>query len=149
MPPGSGGDKYLITSSHNMASSTYDTASPRPALDFSSPQLDTAHFCNDLFLETCAPDPQSNKEPLQSLQMPLFSASGDLTRDEACEIFADCSALPSAVSGFDNIDWDEWMSFDSPAVDVPPPSLHMSDFSDGSIEEADSSPCDVADDQPH
>ncbi|KKZ60608.1 hypothetical protein EMCG_04728 [[Emmonsia] crescens] len=147
----------------NIASSTYDTASLQfsgsdeigwdkwMSIDLSAdgvslPQLDIASFFDNSMLEACAPHPQSSEEPPHYHQMFPFSASsvsGDHTGEEACEIFTNHSTPPSAVSGFNDITWDEWMSFD-PIIDVLPPSLHMSDFSDESTEESDPSPCDVA-----
>ncbi|EDN05937.1 predicted protein [Histoplasma mississippiense (nom. inval.)] len=132
-----------------MGTSTYDITSPGPADGSLSTQLDTAHL-----LEVYTPDPWSNEEPLHLLPipmpmpMPLFSAPVHLSKDAASETFANFSALPSTVSGLDDINWDEWILFNPSPVDVPPPSLQLSDFSDDPIEEAHPSPSDVADDPP-
>ncbi|EER44427.1 conserved hypothetical protein [Histoplasma capsulatum H143] len=131
-----------------MATFTYDITSPGPADGSLSTQLDTAHL-----LEAYTPDSRSNEEPLHLLPilmpMPLFSASVHLSKDAASETFANFSALPSTVSGLDDINWDEWILFDPSPVDVPPPSLQLSDFSDDPIEEAHPSPSDVANDPPN
>ncbi|EDN06468.1 predicted protein [Histoplasma mississippiense (nom. inval.)] len=133
-----------------MATFTYDIASPGPADGSPSPQLHTVHL-----LEAYTPDPRSDEEPQHLLPMPMpvpvpfFSASGELSKDAASEAFADFSALPSTVSGLDDINWDEWILFDSPPVNVPPPSLQLSDISDDPIEEAHRSPSDVADGPPN
>ncbi|EDN09142.1 predicted protein [Histoplasma mississippiense (nom. inval.)] len=131
-----------------MATFTYDITSPGPADGSPSPQLNTVHL-----LEAYTPDPWSDEKPQHLLPMPmpmlvpLFSASGDLSKDAASEVFADFSALPSTVSGLDEINWDEWILFDPPPVDVPPPSLQLSDFSDDPIEGPSLN--DVADDPPN
>ncbi|EDN02502.1 predicted protein [Histoplasma mississippiense (nom. inval.)] len=131
-----------------MATFTYDTTSPGPADGSPSPQLHTVHL-----LEACTSDPRSDEEPqhLHPMPMPMlvFPASGDLFKDAASEEFAGFSALPSTVSGLDDINWDEWILFDSSPVDVTPPSLQLSDFSDDPIEEAHPSQSDVADDPPN
>ncbi|EDN06627.1 predicted protein [Histoplasma mississippiense (nom. inval.)] len=119
-----------------MATFTYDITSPGPADGSPLPQLHTVY----------TPDPRSDEAPQHLLPMP-FSASGDLSKDAASEVFADFSALP--VSGLDEINWDEWNLFDSPPVDIPPPSLQLSHFSDDPIEEAHPSPNNVADDPPN
>ncbi|EDN06623.1 predicted protein [Histoplasma mississippiense (nom. inval.)] len=136
-----------------MATFTYDITSPGPAGSSPSPQLHTVQF-----LEAYTPDPRSDEEPQHLLPMPmpvpvpvpvpLFSASGDLSKDAASEAFADFSALPSTVSGLDDINWDEWILFDSSPVDATPPSLQLSDISDDPIEEAHPSLSDVANDPP-
>ncbi|KAL2366219.1 hypothetical protein RJZ56_000867 [Blastomyces dermatitidis] len=133
-----------------MATFTYDTTSHGPADGSPSPQLHTVHL-----LEAYTSDPRSDEEPQHHfpmpmhMPMPLFSASGNLSKDAAGGIFADFSALPSTFSGLDDINWDEWILFDSSPVDVTPPSLQLLDFSDDPIEEAHSSPSDVADDPPN
>ncbi|EDN03749.1 predicted protein [Histoplasma mississippiense (nom. inval.)] len=131
-----------------MATFTYHTTSPGPADGSPSPQLHTVHL-----LEACTSDPRPGEEPQHLLPMPmpvpLFPASGDLSKDAASEEFAGFSALPSTVSGLDDINWDEWILFDSSPVDVTPPSLQLSDFSDDPIEEAHPSQSDVADDPPN
>ncbi|OJD10263.1 hypothetical protein ACJ73_09860 [Blastomyces percursus] len=133
-----------------MATFTYDTTSPGPANGSPSPQLHTVHL-----LEAYTSDPRSDEEPQHHfpmpmhMPMPLFSASGNLSKDAAGGIFADFSALPSTFSGLDDINCDEWILFDSSPVDVTPPSLQLLDFSDDPIEEAHSSPSDVADDPPN
>ncbi|EDN11156.1 predicted protein [Histoplasma mississippiense (nom. inval.)] len=127
-----------------MATVTYDNTSPGPADDSPAPAAHSAP----------PPDPRSDEEPQHLLPMPmpvpvpLFSASGDLSKDAASETFADFSALPSTVSGLDDINWDEWI-LDSSPVDFTPPSLQLWDFSDDPIEEAHPSPSDVADDPPN
>ncbi|EDN02400.1 predicted protein [Histoplasma mississippiense (nom. inval.)] len=130
-----------------MATFTYDITSSGPANRSPSPRLHMEHL-----LWAYTPDPRSDEVHQHLLPMPmpmpvpLFSASGDLSKDAASEVIADFSALPSTVSGLDDINWDEWILFDSPPVNVPPPSLQLSDFSDDPIEEAHPSPSDVADD---
>ncbi|EDN08218.1 predicted protein [Histoplasma mississippiense (nom. inval.)] len=133
-----------------MATFTYNITSPGPADGSPSPQLHTVRL-----LEAYTPDPWSDEEPQHLLPMPipmpvpLFSASGDLSKDAASEVFADFSALPSTVSGLDEINWNEWILFDSSPVDATPPSLQLSDISDDPIEEAHPSQSDVADDPPN
>ncbi|OJD09753.1 hypothetical protein AJ78_08947 [Emergomyces pasteurianus Ep9510] len=128
-----------------MSTSTYNITFPGSADGSLSTQLDTAHL-----LKANTPDSRSNEEPLHLLPMlmpmPLFSASVHLSKDEASETFANFSALPSTVSGLDDINWDEWILFDPSPVDAPPPSLQLSDFSDDLIEKAHPSPSDVAND---
>ncbi|EDN11280.1 predicted protein [Histoplasma mississippiense (nom. inval.)] len=129
-----------------MATFTYDITSSGPANRSPSPRLHMEHL-----LWAYTPDPRSDEVHQHLLPMPmpmpvpLFSASGDLSKDAASEVFADFSALPSTVSGLDEINWNEWIL--PPPVDVPPPSLQLSDFSDDPIE--DPSPKDVADDPPN
>ncbi|EEH21785.2 hypothetical protein PABG_04001 [Paracoccidioides brasiliensis Pb03] len=133
-----------------MVTFTYDITSPGPADGSPSPQLHTVHL-----LEAYTPDPRSDEEPQHLLPMPMpvpvpfFSASGELSKDAASEAFADFSALPSTVSGLDDINWDEWILFDSSPGDATPPSLQLSDISDDPIEEAHRSPSDVADGPPN
>ncbi|EEH39493.2 hypothetical protein PAAG_08762 [Paracoccidioides lutzii Pb01] len=133
-----------------MATFTYDITSSGPANRSPSPRLHMEYLPS-----AYTPDPRSDEVHQHLLPMPmpmpvpLFSASGDLSKDAASEVFADFSALPSTVSGLDDINWDEWILFDSPPVNVPPPSLQLSAFSDGPIEEAHPSPSDVADDPPN
>ncbi|EAS34314.3 uncharacterized protein CIMG_05338 [Coccidioides immitis RS] len=141
------GEEHPIISPHNIATFTYDITSSGPANCSPSPWLHMEHL-----LWAYTPDPRSDEVHQHLLPMPmpmpvpLTSASGDLSKDAASEVFADFSALPSTVSGLDDINWDEWILFDSPPVNVPPPSLQLSDFSDDPIEEAHPSPSDVADD---
>ncbi|EDN06864.1 predicted protein [Histoplasma mississippiense (nom. inval.)] len=69
-----------------MATFTYDITSPGPADGSPSPQLNTVHL-----LEAYTPDPWSDEKPQHLLPMPmpmlvpLFSASGDLSKDAASE----------------------------------------------------------------
>ncbi|KAL2368815.1 hypothetical protein RJ035_008411 [Blastomyces gilchristii] len=126
-----------------MATFMYDITSSGPADGSPSPQLHTVHL-----LEAYTSDPQSNEEPQHLFPMPTppwVSAP----KNAASEMFADCSALPSTVSGLDDVNWDDWILFDSSPVDVPPPSLQLSDFSDDPIEEAHPSPNDVTNDPPN
>ncbi|EDN02510.1 predicted protein [Histoplasma mississippiense (nom. inval.)] len=75
-----------------MATFTYNITSPGPADGSPSPQLNTVHL-----LEAYTPDPWSDEKPqhLHPMPMPmlvpLFSASGDLSKDAASEVFADFS----------------------------------------------------------
>ncbi|OAX77770.1 hypothetical protein ACJ72_07927 [Emergomyces africanus] len=122
-----------------MAIFTYDITSPEPADVSSLPRLHAAHP-----LEVYTSD-QSNEQSLHLLPMLMpasfFSASGDRSKDAESEVFADFSELPSTVSDFDDINWDEWILFDPPPI-APPPSL--SDFSDNPIGDAHPNPSDVA-----
>ncbi|OJD23446.1 hypothetical protein ACJ73_05200 [Blastomyces percursus] len=130
-----------------MATFTYDITSPGPTNGSLSPRLQTKHL-----LGAYTPDPRSDEVHQHLLPMPmpmpmpmpvpLFSASGDLSKDAANEVFADFSALPSTVSGLDDINWDEWILFNSPPVNAPSPTLQLSDFSDDPIDEAHPSPSD-------
>ncbi|OJD26192.1 hypothetical protein ACJ73_02438 [Blastomyces percursus] len=130
-----------------MSTFTYDITSPGPADGSLSTQPDTAYP-----LEADTSDPRSNEEPLHLLPMPmplpLFSASVHLSKNAASETFANFSALPATVSDLDDINWDEWILFDPSPVDVPPPSLQLSDFFDDPIRETHPSPSDVANDPP-
>ncbi|EDN03768.1 predicted protein [Histoplasma mississippiense (nom. inval.)] len=76
------------------------------------------------------------------MPIPLVSAP----KIAASEMFADFSAL--LPTGLDDVNWDDWILFDSSPVDGSPPSLQLPDFSDDPIE-AHSSPNDVANDPPN
>ncbi|EEH17292.2 hypothetical protein PABG_07453 [Paracoccidioides brasiliensis Pb03] len=133
-----------------MATFTYDITSSGPANHSPSPRPHMEHLP-----WAYTSDPQSDEVHQHLLPMPmpmpvpLFSASGDLSKNAASEVFADFSALLSTISGLNDINWDEWILFNSPPVNVPPLSLQLSDFSDDPIEEAHPSPSDVADDPPN
>ncbi|KMP10239.1 hypothetical protein CIRG_09920 [Coccidioides immitis RMSCC 2394] len=141
------GEEHPIISPHNIATFTYDITSSGPANRSPSPRLHMEHL-----LWAYTPDPRSDEVHQHLLPMPmpmpvpLASASGDLSKDAASEVFADFSALPSTVSGLDDINWDEWILFDSPPSQCSPTVTQLSDFSDDPIEEAHPSPSDVADD---
>ncbi|ODH47235.1 hypothetical protein GX48_06696 [Paracoccidioides brasiliensis] len=133
-----------------MATFTYNITSSGPANHSPSPRPHMEHLP-----WAYTSDPQSDEVHQHLLPMPmpmpvpLFSVSGDLSKDAASEVFADFSALPSTISGLNDINWDEWILFNFPPVNVPPPSLQLWDFSDDPIEEAHPSPSDVADDPPN
>ncbi|PGH02605.1 hypothetical protein AJ80_08817 [Polytolypa hystricis UAMH7299] len=93
-----------------------------------------ADFPLDFTLETCTLEAHPGEHPLDIFQIAVSPVPSDPTREAMYATFADCSAPPSTVSNINNIDWEELISFDSPAPEETLSCLNMPDLSNNSME---------------